>query len=359
MNDQSTNNSVYDTTIRLLILLGIIAWCLFIIFPFIHILLWSLILAIALYPLHSRLNKKIGGKPKLASFIIIFSIMVIIILPAGLLIGSLVEEVKLLKVSCDNGTLTIPPPSESVKGWPVIGDKLYDFWLNATDNIKQLVIKYKDQLLDLGSSLAKGILSATGGLIQIILSLFIAGILLVTEGAGEAVRKFFRKAGGAEGDEIADLTIRTIGSVVKGVIGESFVLALLFGSVFFLAGIPYAGIWTLMVFVLSVLQMPLIIVWIPVAVYMFAVKEITPAIFWTIALFLAGFSNNFLTPLMLGKGAPVPMPVIFIGVIGGFMLSGFIGLFTGAILMSIGYTLLVGWINPTKTLDQEELRVKS
>jgi predicted PurR-regulated permease PerM len=345
MNIQSSNDSVYDITIRLLILLGIIACCVLIMFPFFHILLWSLILGIALYPLHSRLTKKVGGKPKLASFIIIFSIMVIIILPAGLLIGSLVEEVKVLKVSYDNGTLTIPPPSESVKEWPVIGEKLYDFWLHATDNIKQLVLKYQDQLLDFGKSVAKGILSATSGLIQIILSLLISGVLLVTEGVGDAVRRFFRKAGGNAGDEFADLTVKTIGSVVKGVIGESFVLALLFGSVFFLAGIPYAGIWTLLVFVLSVLQMPLIIVSIPVALYFFAVKEITPAIIWTIALFLVSLSNNFLTPLMLGKGAPVPMPVIFIGVIGGFMLSGFIGLFTGAIVMSIGYTLLVGWIN--------------
>ena len=346
MNNQTSDNTIYDTTIRILILLGIIAWCVLIMFPFIHILLWSLILAIAFYPLHSRLSKRIGGRPKLASIIIVLSIMIIIILPAGLLIGSLVEEVKVLKVSYDNGTLTIPPPSENVKGWPVIGEKLFNFWLHATDNIKQLVFKHKDQLLDFGSSAAKGILSATSGLIQIILSLIIAGLLLVTEGAGEAVRKFFRKAGDKRGDEFADLTIRTIGSVVKGVIGESLVLALLFGSVFFLAGIPYAGILTLLVFVLSVLQMPLIIVSVPVAVYFFAVKEITPAILWTIALFLVSLSNNFLTPLMLGKGAPVPMPVIFIGVIGGFMLSGFIGLFTGAIVMSIGYTLLVGWINP-------------
>lgn len=346
MNNQTSDNTIYDTTIRILILLGIIAWCVLIMFPFIHVLLWSFILAIAFYPLHSRLNKRIGGRPKLASIIIVLSIMIIIILPAGFLISSLVEEVKVLKVSYDNGSLTIPAPSENVKGWPVIGEKLYDFWLHATDNIKQLVLKYKDQLLDFGSSAAKGILSASGGLIQIILSLFIAGVLLVTEGAGESVRKFFRKAGDKRGDEFADLTVKTIGSVVKGVIGESFVIALLFGSVFFLAGIPYSGILTLLVFVLSVLQMPLIIISVPVAVYFFAVKEITPAIFWTIVLFLVSLSNNFLTPLMLGKGAPVPMPVIFIGVIGGFMLSGFIGLFTGAIIMSIGYTLLVGWINP-------------
>jgi predicted PurR-regulated permease PerM len=317
-------------------------------YPFVSILVWSLIFAIALYPLHKKLTKKTGGKPKLASIIIIFFIMVIIIIPSGLLIGSLMDEIKELKESYDNGSLTIPPPPENVKEWPVIREKVYDFWQHASINIKQSVFKYKDQILDFGRNIAKGILSAAGGLVQIIISLFIAGFLLVKDGAGEAIRKFFRKLGGDRGDQFADLTIRTIGSVVKGVIGESIVISLLYGILFFLAGIPYAGIWTLLMFVFSILQMPLLIASSPALIYFFAVKETTPAILWTIPLILIGLLNSFLTPIMLGKGAAVPMPVIFIGVIGGFMLSGFIGLFTGAIVVSIGYTLLIGWINPEK-----------
>jgi predicted PurR-regulated permease PerM len=78
---------------------------------------------------------------------------------------------------------------------------------------------------------------------------------------------------------------------------------------------------------------------------MFATQDPLPAIIWTIILLLAGLSDNVLRPILLGKGAPVPMLVIFIGVIGGFIFSGFIGLFTGAIVLSIGYKLFVGWIN--------------
>ncbi|MNL69528.1 putative inner membrane protein [compost metagenome] len=78
---------------------------------------------------------------------------------------------------------------------------------------------------------------------------------------------------------------------------------------------------------------------------MFSTKDTTAAITWTILLLLAGFSDNVLKPILLGKDAPVPMLVIFIGVIGGFIFSGFIGLFTGAIIMSLGYKLFVGWIN--------------
>jgi predicted PurR-regulated permease PerM len=304
-----------------------------------------MIFALAIYPLHNMLARKMGGKPKLASFIIVFSILLIIILPTWLLIGSLVEQVKELKVSYDNGTLSIPPPAEKVKEWPIIGQQLYDIWLAASDNLAQLLLKYKDQLIDVGSKIGKGILSAAGGVVQIMVSLFIAAIMLAIGGTGESIRKFFRKLAGDKGDEFADMTIKTVASVVKGVIGVALILALLNGIIFMLAGVPYAGIWTLLAFVLAVLQIPLIFVTLPIIIYLFAEKELMTAIIWAVLIFVAGLSDNVLKPILLGKGAPVPMLVIFIGVIGGFIFSGFIGLFTGAIVMSIGYTLFIGWIN--------------
>lgn len=345
MKNLNSNNSIYDTTIRLFILLLIVAWCLLIMYPFANIILWSLILALAMLPLHRSLAKKMGGRPKLASFIIVFSFLVIIILPTGLLISSLVDEVKEFKVSYENGTLTIPAPAEKVKEWPIIGNKLYDTWQSASVNLEQTIVKYKDQLTEIGTKLAKGILGAAGAVIQILVSLIIAGILLVIEGAGESIRKFFRKLAGDRGDEFADMTVKTVGSVVKGIIGVALILALLHGIILMLAGIPYAGIWTLLILVLCILQLPVIFVTLPIVVYIFAEMELTPAIIWTVLLLVAGLSDNVLKPLLLGKGAPVPMLVIFIGVIGGFIFSGFIGLFTGAIIMSIGYKLFIGWIN--------------
>lgn len=345
MKNPSSNNSVYDTTIRLFILLLIVAWCLAIMYPFVSIILWSLILALAMYPLHSMLAKKMGGRPKLASVIIVCSILVIIILPTWLLIGSLVEQVKELKVSYDNGTLSIPPPAEKIKAWPIIGQQFYDIWLAASDNLAQLLLKYKDQIIEVGGKIGKGILGAVGGIVQIMVSLVIAAILLAIGGTGEEVRKFFRKLAGERGDEFADMTVKTVASVVKGVIGVALILALLNGIIFMLAGVPYAGIWTLLAFVLAVLQIPLIFVTLPIIIYLFAEKELMTAIIWAALIFVAGLSDNVLKPILLGKGAPVPMLVIFIGVIGGFIFSGFIGLFTGAIVMSLGYRLFVGWVN--------------
>jgi predicted PurR-regulated permease PerM len=188
-------------------------------------------------------------------------------------------------------------------------------------------------------------MSTASGILQMMISIIIAGVLLVVKGTGESIRKFFRRLAGDRGDEFADVTMKTIGNVVKGILGVALIQALLVGIGLLVSGVPFAGVLTLVVFMLAVLQIPPLFVVIPVVVYLFSAKETTPAVLWTVYLLLAGFSDNILKPVLLGKGAPVPMLVIFIGVIGGFIFSGFIGLFTGAIIMSIGYKLFTAWIN--------------
>lgn len=342
---QSPNKDLFDIIIKLIFLLLIIVWCMMIMYPFVSVILWAIILAMAFYPLHNTLARKMGGKPKLASFIMIFTILVIVFVPTYFLIDSLTGEVKDLKVRSDAGTLSIPPPTDKVKEWPVVGDKVYDIWENASESLEQTVVKYSDQLAGVGSKLAKGILSTAGGILQIMISLILAGVLLNIGGAGEGIRKFFRKVAGNRGDEFADIVMKTVGNVVKGVLGVALILAIINGVLFMLAGIPYAGIWTLGIFVLGILQIPALIINLPLIIYMFATKDPAPAVIWTILFALAGGSDNVLRPILLGKGAPVPMLVIFIGVIGGFILSGFIGLFTGAIVMSIGYKLFQEWMD--------------
>jgi predicted PurR-regulated permease PerM len=345
MTNLKSTGDIYSTTIRLLFLMLIVVWCVMIMYPFASIILWSFILAMALSPLHKRLVKLMGGKPRIASFIIILLCLAIIIVPSWFFLDALVKEIKEIKASFQGNGLTIPPPSETVKSWPLIGDPLYNLWYSASYNLEETVIKYKDQLTGVGAKIAKGLLSTAGGILQMMISLIIAGVLLSIGGAGESVRKFFRKVVGERGDEFADVMLKTVGNVVKGVMGVALIQATLIGLGIWLSGVPYAGIWTLLVFFLAVLQLPTILVVIPVAIYLFSVKELMPAIFWTILMVLGAASENLFKPLLLGKGAPVPMLVIFIGVIGGFIFSGFIGLFTGAIVMSLGYKLLVTWMN--------------
>ena len=86
----------------------------------------------------------------------------------------------------------------------------------------------------------------------------------------------------------------------------------------------------------------------PVIFYLFSANEPLPAVLWTIALLAIGLSDNVLKPLLMGQHSPVPMLVIFLGAIGGFIFSGLIGLFTGAIVLSVGYNLMVHWIGEEK-----------
>lgn len=356
MPTKTPNASVFDITIRLLILLLIIAWCMAILYPFLSIILWSFILALAFAPLHRKLVSLMGGKPKIASFIIVLCALAIIIVPSWFFLDSIIKEVKELKMEFKGESFTIPPPSESVQSWPIIGEPLFKLWQSASDDLGQTVLKYKDQIAVFGGKVAKGILSAAGGIVQMMCSLIIAGILLTIGGAGESIRKFFRKVAGERGDEFADLTLKTVGNVVKGVMGVALIQALLIGIGLFFSGVPFAGLITLLVFIVAILQVPAMIVTIPVIIYLFSAKDLTPAIIWSIYLLLAGMSDNILKPILLGKGAPVPMLVIFLGVIGGFILSGFIGLFTGAIVMSLGYKLFIAWIDTATVKETTTVR---
>jgi predicted PurR-regulated permease PerM len=346
MKTLDTERNLYDITIRLIVMLIIIVWCLKIIAPFTNIILWSLILAMAFAPIHNRLIKLFGGWPKLASFCIILICFAIILVPAWFFIEALVKEVMDLKTSFQGDHFTlIPPPSEQVKSWPLIGQPVYDLWHSASANLGATIVKYKDHLTGIGERVAKGLLSTTAGILQLILSLVIAGFLLTVKGLRESIGKFFRKIAGDRGDEFADLTYATVGKVVKGIMGVALIQAVLIGLGFLIAGVPYAGLWTLLVFIVAVLQLPVLLVVIPISIYMFSDREVLTAALWTIYWLLAGATQNIFTPLLLGKGAPVPMLVIFIGVLGGFIFSGFIGLFTGAIVLSIGYKLFVAWLN--------------
>ncbi len=350
MKNNNLNNSVYDTIISLFLVFLIIAWCLLIMLPFVYIMLWGLILGLAFMPLHKSLTKLMGGKPKLASTIIVLISLAIIIIPSIMFMDSAIDGVKEIRSAYQAGTLTIPPPSEKVKSWPIIGEKIYGIWLSGSNDLENFVIKYKEQLAGIGSKVANGVISATSGMLQLIGAVIIAGILLVIGGAGEGIRKFFRKVAGDRGDEFADVAKMTVGNVVRGVLGVAIIQSFLIGIGFLLAGVPFAGLWTLLVLMFAILQIPPTLVVLPIVAYLFSEMNTMPAVLWSIYLFAGGLSDNILKPILLGKGAPVPMLVIFIGVVGGFILSGFIGLFTGAIVMSIGYKLFIAWVN---SADQE------
>ena len=122
------------------------------------------------------------------------------------------------------------------------------------------------------------------------------------------------------------------------------------------AGIPFAGVLTVICLMLSIIQIGPIIVNLGVIAYLFSLDDTSGAALWSIFFVVSGLSDNVLKPMLLGKGALVPMLVIFLGVIGGFMMSGFVGLFIGPIIFSIGYKLFEAWMNdvPESTISPKD-----
>lgn len=154
-------------------------------------------------------------------------------------------------------------------------------------------------------------------------------------------------AGSEQGVVLLELATATIRSVAVGVIGVAFIQALLLGLGFLFAGIPAAGILSLIVLVLGVLQLPILIITVPVLFWLWGVSDHTTLVnalltFW---IGLASISDSILKPLLLGRGLIVPMPVILIGALGGFVSMGFVGLFLGAVILAVGFRLFMAWVD--------------
>lgn len=183
--------------------------------------------------------------------------------------------------------------------------------------------------------------------LQFLLAIIIAGALLAhAEGGGGATRAVAQRLSPERGLDYAKVAEQTVRSVALGILGVALLQGLLAGIGFLVAGVPGAGLLTLVCIVLGVIQLGVAIVLIPVVIYLFSTAETFTAVAFLVYAILISPLDNILKPLLLGRGVKVPMLVVFIGAIGGFINTGIIGLFIGAVIFTLGYSLFVAWLNP-------------
>jgi predicted PurR-regulated permease PerM len=347
--NQTFRTSLIDTILRIVVLFLLIAWCIGIILPFLEPVIWGAIIAVAVYPFFAMVKRWVGNRNRLAGVLLTLLILVILLVPSAWVIKSLVEGIQSLVIQFRNQTLVIPPPDPSVAGWPLIGKPISEIWLLASQSLESVITTYKEPLSKLGLSLLGPLGGFGKSLIMLFVSVIIAGVFLIkADASADFVRRLIHRLAGERSDEILPVTGATIKNVAKGILGVAFFQFLTAGTVFLLAHVPLAGLWAFGVLVFAILQLPSFIVIVPVIIYLFSAKELMPAILWTIPLLVIAVSDNILKPLLMGKGSTVPMLVIFLGAIGGFIFSGLIGLFTGAIVLSVGYNLMVHWIGEAR-----------
>jgi predicted PurR-regulated permease PerM len=342
--DQDTKPFI-EIAIRLVALGLLLYWSLILVRPFISIVIWSAVLTVALYPVFEWLAFRLGGRRRLAAALITLLSLLVVIGPATWLALGLVDSLRMISERLDFSTLSIPPPSPSVKGWPLIGEPIYQFWDLASTNFRAAIAKLMPQLKPLGSNLLR-IGADTGlGIIKFLVSIIIAGFLFSPEPMlADAVKKFSRRLNPTRGEEFVIQAGATIRAVSRGVIGISVLQALLAGIGLMVAGIPQASLIAFGVLIFGIIQIGPSIILIPVIIWAWTFMETSSALLFTAYMVPVNLIDNFLRPIVMGRGLKTPMLVILVGVIGGTLAYGITGLFLGPIVLAVIWELLVAWI---------------
>ncbi|MCK1392409.1 AI-2E family transporter [Bradyrhizobium sp. 1] len=338
-----------DEVIQLVIRLGLLAlvivWTFLIVRPFVPILTWSAVLAVAFYPAFSWLSKCLGGRPRTAAAILTLVMLGIVIGPAAWLGLSAVEGIKDLATQIGTGDPVLQAAPERIKSWPLIGPPLYDLWNLAYTNVRAVLREAAPYLKPLAGVMLSFAGGAGVGTLQFLLSVFVAGFLFPygPQLAG-AIRGFLFRIVPEQSEHFLELTGATIRAVSQGVIGVAIIQALLAGIGFKLAAIPSAGLLAVIVLLLSIVQIGAAIVFVPVVVWIWMDKDVAMALLFTVFFVVVGLLDNILKPLVMGRGLTTPTLVILIGVIGGTLAHGIIGLFIGPIILAVAWELAAAWI---------------
>jgi len=219
-------------------------------------------------------------------------------------------------------------------------------WTHASENVEATLRQFAPQVRSIGSWLLSTLTGLGFAFLMTIVAVVIAGVMLMhSEGGGRTARAIGARLGGVQGEAAVDLATRSIRSVATGVIGVATVQAVLSAIGLYLADVPAAGLWAVLVLALAVAQLPPLVILGPAIIYVAATSDSTlTQVLFTIWSVIVSVSDAFLKPMFLGRGMEIPMPVILIGAIGGMLRGGIIGLFVGAVVMAIGYKLFTAWM---------------
>jgi predicted PurR-regulated permease PerM len=338
--------NMIESTLRIALLALLLSVSYQIIRPFTVPILWGAIIAIAAFPLVRWLEPKIGGRRGLAAALVSFSFLLILVIPALSVTEATVGGIKHVSAALEHGDLRVPPPSAKVEEWPVIGERLHSAWSSASSDLETFLLARANQIKELSGFLLKRLGNSLLGVLNFVVAIVIAGgFMTFADGCGTAAKRFFVRVGGLNpGGEWAPLAVATVRSVLLGVVGVAVIQTTLIAIGLFVAGVPAAPLWSSIILVLAIAQLPPLLVVAPITIYVWSTADTTTAVIFTVYQLLAGASDNVLKPLLMGRGLDIPMPVILVGAIGGMIMSGLIGLFVGAVILSIMYKLIGMWL---------------
>src|SRR5215475_11238746 len=284
-----TSGEVINIAIRLALLAGLIYWSFILLSPFIPILLWSVVLAVALYPAYDWLSAHLGNRPRIAATLIALAVLAVFLGPATWLGIGLVEGLRHVTDQLTSGDLPIPTPPDSVKDWPVVGATLYGFWERASVNLESALRELSPYLKPLAGPLLEIAGSAGTGTLKFLAAVVISGFLFpYGPPLVAASHRALTRIVADRSESFLALAGATIRTVLQGVIGVAAIQALLGGIVLKVAGVPNASVLAFAILVLGIVQIGSLPILIPVAIWVWMVKDAGAAVLITIFLVIVG-----------------------------------------------------------------------
>jgi predicted PurR-regulated permease PerM len=343
-----TQRDLTRTVLAVLFIGGLLAFSLWILRPFLASLIWAVMLVVASWPLMRAAQSVLWGQRWLAVTVMTLALLLLLIVPFTAAIVTIVANADTLGGWLKAlGEYKVPPPPAWLGSLPVIGQQGVQLWQELTsDGAEPLMAN----IVPYAGGLMKWFIAQVGNLgevfIEFLLTVVFAAILFARgEQVGAWVRRFGQRLGGGRGDNAVLLSAQAIRGVAIGVVVTALVQALFGGLGLVIAGVPFAAILMALMFMLSVAQIGAVPVLIPAVIWLYWRDDVVWGTFLLVVTVVVGTLDNILRPILIKKGANLPLLLVFTGVIGGLIAFGLIGIFVGPMVLAVTYTLLGAWID--------------
>ena len=344
-------------TLAILCILGLIGLSVWVLLPFLAATVWAVMIVVATWPLFKSLESRLGNRRGPAVALMSMAMLLLLVLPLWLAVDTILEHSGQLaaagKSLAANG---LPPPPAWVKTLPLVGDRVAATWaqLDAAGT-NGIVAKVTPYAADTGKWVLGQVGSVGGMLIQFLLVVTIAAILYSSGEAGARLtRRFGRRLAGDRGENSIILAGQAIRGVALGVGVTAIVQTVLGGLGLAVAGVPFASLLSAVMLMLCIAQIGPMLVLLPAVGWMYWMGDSGWATFLLVWSLIVGSLDNFLRPMLIKRGADLPLLLIFAGVIGGMLSFGLIGIFVGPVVLAVTYTLTLAWIEDALGKDEPE-----
>lgn len=334
-------------TLGVLFLVLLMVTSLWIVWPFLGATIWAAMVVVATWPMMTGLQKRLRGRRWAAVTVMTLAILLCLIVPLTLAITTIVDyhdDITGKLTTFSESPLPLPP--SWVEGIPLVGAKIDHEWRNLAattpEELNAKISPYiKTALTWFGRQAGTFGLLLLHFLLMVIITAFLYAI---GEQAALAVRRFGRRLAGERGEASVILSGQAIRAVALGVVVTAIVQTLLAGIGLAICGIPFAAVLTAIIFILCIAQLGPTLVMAPSVIWLYWSGEPVWGTVLLVFAVLAGGLDNFLRPILIRRGADLPLPLILAGVIGGLIGFGVIGLFVGPVVLAVTYRLLQSWV---------------